>query len=199
MGDALISKLKNSAVVIVALALTLTLNACATGSSDVPSPSPTGIAVEEKLLDVVVKLPASFFQNMTPDEIQAKADEAGYSAVVGDDGSVTYTIPQPVYQKMMKDMEAAVEDTIAKDLLDEPSIQGITHDAGFTKFEMTVDRAAFEASMPASFVALGLGLQGMLYQSFDGVPDADRRVEVTYVDGATGETFGSYVLPDAFH
>lgn len=110
---------------------------------------------------------------------------------------MTYKIPQPVYQKLLVDMADGIDDGITETLTTETSIHDITHNAKFSTFTMTVNRAEFEGSPPAGFVAFGLGIQSMIYQSFDGVAEADRRVVVSYVDGSTGEEFGSYPLPDA--
>lgn len=184
----------------IAIGAVVLLAACSPQTSDSPTASATpqaAIEVEQQLLDVVVTLPASFFSELTPEEIVARAEDAGYRADVAADGSVTYTIPRIVYQTLMQDLTSGIEQSISETLETETSINDIAHNAEFTSFTMTVDRAAFEGSLSAGFVALGLGLQGMFFQSFNGVAEADRRVVVSYVDGATGEAFGSYVLPDA--
>lgn len=189
-----------SVVVAAAMVCALATGCSPSGQSSDPRVSPTanaGISVEEKILDVDVTLPASFFNDMTPDEIQAKAEEAGYKAVVADDGTVTYTIPKPLHQKLIADMATSIDESIAEALTSEVSVQGIVHDADFATFTMTVDRAGFEKSMSASFIPFTLGIAAMFYQAFDGVAQPDRRVVVTYVDGATGEEFDTYVLPDA--
>lgn len=184
----------------VAVAAIVTLGGCSATGGTSPSASPTGeagIEVGQELLDVVVTLPASFFSGTTEEQILASADEAGYRAEVAADGSVTYTIPRLAYQEVLSEMAGSIDDGIEETLETQPSITEITHDPSFTNFTMTVDRAAFEGSITAAFVPLGLGIQGMFFQSFNDVAEADRRVVVTYVDGATGEEFGSYVLPDA--
>lgn len=197
----MIASLRTLTVVALAVVICTTAAACSVPDpGGDPAVSPTaegGIAVEENLLNVEITLPASFFNGMTSEQIQAKAEESGYTAEVSPDGVVTYTIPKNVHQELMAGMETGIDDSIAETLTTEASVESITHDANFTNFRMTVDRAAFEGSLSAAFVALGLGLQAMFYQAFDGVADSDRRVVVTYIDGITGEEFGTYVLPDA--
>lgn len=191
---------RSSGLSALAVAAMITLGGCSATVGASPSASPTGeagIEVGQELLDVVVTLPASLFTGTTEEQILASAEEAGYRAEVAADGSVTYTIPRAIYQGLLSDMSVSIDDSIDETLATQPSITEITHDTSFTTFRMTVDRAAFEGSISAAFVALGLGIQGMFYQSFNDVAEADRRVVITYVDGATGEEFGSYVLPDA--
>lgn len=153
--------------------------------------------MDEKILDVELTLPASFFNDMSADEIRAKAAEAGYKAAVSADGTVTYTIPKPLHQKLISEMGANIDKGIAETLASETSVKDIVHDSKFTSFKMTVDRASFEGSFSASLIPVGLGLQAMFYQAFDGVVEADRRVVVSYVDVTSGKEFGTYVLPDA--
>lgn len=195
------SKLKIVSVAVsVALVCTMATACSQSGESDDPKTSATaepGISVEEKIFDVEVTLPASFFEDMSAEEIQAKAVESGYKADVAADGTVTYTIPKPVHQKLMVDMATNLDESIAETLSSEGSIQDIVHDAKFANFKMTVDRASFENSMSAAFVPFSLGIGAMFYQAFDGVAQTDRRVVVAYIDGATGEEFNTYVLPDA--
>jgi len=58
-----------------------------------------------------------------------------------------------------------------------------------------VDRAAYENSFDG-FAALGLGLQGMFYQAFDGVPSDKLKVTINIQDESTGEIFNTVVYPD---
>jgi hypothetical protein len=169
----------------------------ATSTPEASSSADGGIAVEEKLLDVVVTLPEAFFNEMTPEEIRASAKESGYAAVVNDDGSVEYTIPKSLHKEIISEMAAGIDDSIAETLASEASIQKITHDNKFADFVMTVDREAFDGSISAKFVPFGVGIQAMFYQSFDGVGLDDRRVVITYIDADSGEEFDTYILPDA--
>lgn len=189
---------------IAAGALVVALAAC---SPVTESPAPEssadastneGIQVDKGGDSVVITLPAAFFEGMSAEDIEAAAEEQGYTdTLVNEDGSVTYTIPKDVHDKALTAMSDQIDATIEKTLADEPSILDITHDSGYTSYEVTADRAAFEASFSASLVGFTLAMSSMFYLAFDGVPTEDQRVEVLYLDAATGEQFGSYVLPDA--
>ena len=74
------------------------------------------------------------------------------------------------------------------------SIQDITYNDSFTEFTMIVDKATYENSMD-EFAALGLGMNGMFYQVFDGVKDY--KVTVNVKDASTGEVFKTIVYPDS--
>ncbi|MBH0052752.1 MULTISPECIES: hypothetical protein [unclassified Salinibacterium] len=197
----MIVRTKTMSVIAAAIVACTMMSGCASsGASNDPEPSSSaegGIAVEEKFLDVVVTLPASFFEDMNAEEIQTSAEESGYKAVVNDDGSVEYTIPKSVHAELIAEMASGIDDSIAETLSTEASIEEITHDDKFATFAMTVDRAAFEDSFSAQFIPFSLGLQAMLFQSFDGISLDDRRVVVTYIDSASGEEFDTYELPDA--
>ncbi|MBH0116942.1 hypothetical protein I6E52_08795 [Salinibacterium sp. NG253] len=197
----MIVRTKTMSVIATAIVACTMMAGCASSgaSSDPESSSSTegGIEVEEKLLDVVVTLPASFFEEMSEEEIQANAEESGYKAVVNDDGSVEYTIPKSVHAELIAEMASGIDESIAETLSTEASITEITHDDKFETFAMTVDRAAFDSSFSAKFIPFGLGIQAMFFQSFDGVSIDDRHVVVSYIDAASGEEFDTYVLPDA--
>ena len=61
---------------------------------------------------------------------------------------------------------------------------------------MIVDKAAFENSFDGSTV-LGIGLQGSMYQLFNGANPDDYKVTISTKDEATQEVFGEVIYPDA--
>ncbi|WP_141629979.1 hypothetical protein [Salinibacterium sp. PAMC 21357] len=189
-----------SVIATAIVACTLMTGCASSGASSDPESSSSaegGIGVEEKILNVVVTLPANLFEDTSEEEIHARAEGSGYKAVVNDDGSVEYTIPKSVHAELIAEMASGIDESIADTLIREAPIEEITHDGEYSAFAMTVNRAAFEESFSAGFVPITLGTRAMFYQLFDGVSIDDRRVVVTYIDSASGEEFDTYVLPDA--
>jgi hypothetical protein len=93
-------------------------------------------------------------------------------------------------------MKISLDDSIDQSLVDQAGvITDITYNKGITEFSVSVDKAAYESSMGAGFIAFSLGLQGMFYQLFDGV--AEPKTTINFIDAATGEVFDTVVYPDA--
>lgn len=157
----------------------------------------TGIEVDKGLLNVEITLPASFFQG-DPEQAIANAKANGVSeAVVNEDGSVTYKMSKATHEKMLKDMKDQAVQTIEEFVNDEElaSIRDIEYNDKLSEYTVIVDRAAYENSFDG-FIVLGLGMQGMFYQAFDGVPSEKQKVTINVKDQATGEIFHSVVFPD---
>jgi hypothetical protein len=160
-------------------------------------PDETGIEVDKGLLNVEITLPASFFQG-DPEQAIANAKANGVSeAVVNEDGSVTYKMSKATHEKMLKDMKDQAVQTIEEFVNDEElaSIRDIEYNDKLSEYTVIVDRAAYENSFDG-FIVLGLGMQGMFYQAFDGVPSEKQKVTINVKDQATGEIFHSVVFPD---
>jgi hypothetical protein len=68
----------------------------------------------------------------------------------------------------------------------------ITYDTELANFDVTVNRAAYEAQEEPSPIADILGLQGMFYQLFMGVAIVDQEpVLINFIDVSTDETFST--------
>lgn len=156
----------------------------------------SGIEVDKGLLNVEITLPASFFQGDTEQAIENAKSQGVSEAVVNEDGSVTYKMSKATHEKMLKEMKDQAAQTIEEFANDEDfaSIKDITYNDKLSEFTMIVDREAYENSFDG-FVALGLGLQGMLYQAFDGVPSEKQKVTINIKDQSTGEVFDTVVYP----
>lgn len=209
---------------IIAFVALFALSACAGGSKDTNAPSAdagaqtgassqqadktrdgnrqedgqqSGIEVDKGRLNVEITLPASFFRGDAEQAIEDAIAKGVSEAVVNEDGSVTYKMSKATHEKMLKEMKDQAVQTIGEFINDEDfaSIKDIKYNDKLTEFTMIVDRAAYENSFDG-FVALGLGLQGMLYQSFDGVPSGKQKVTINVKDQNTGEVFDTVIYPD---
>lgn len=186
-----------------ALALTISLiSACgasdAGGTAD-PSSSAQGIEVDENLLTVDVTVPASFYegQEITQAQLDADAKEKGYSkAKLNDDGSVSFTMSRAAYKQALAEMKKAVDDYIQETVNNQPEIfKEITYNDSMTKFEVAVDRAAFESDFTAGMIQLGIGILAGFYQAFaDGASEA--KIQIDYMDATSGEIFSTVNLPE---
>ena len=206
------------AIIVLVLVIGFVLSACSGGSKEANSSAgassgaagsgtektetgeQSGIEVDKGLLNVEITLPASFFDEEEMDQAIAKAKADGVNEViVNDDGSVTYKMSKATHEKMLKEMKDSLvqlkeELTSGEDF---KSIKDIVFNDKLTEFTMTVDRGAFENSFEG-FAILGLGFQGMFYQTFDGVPSENIKVTIHLKDEKTGEVFNTVVYPDAW-
>ncbi|MGA4515671.1 hypothetical protein ACPA0F_00190 [Solibacillus silvestris] len=156
------------------------------------------LAVDKGLLNVELTLPAEFFEDETPEEIEAAAKEKGVKEVkVNPDGSVYYKMSKSAHKKMMKEMEESIVSTV-DDLVngeDFKSFKEISYNKDFTEFDVTVDTASFENSFDA-FGLMGLAYVSMFYSAFDGKSSDDIKTKVNLIDEKTGEQTESMVFPD---
>lgn len=157
------------------------------------------INVDENLLTVDVTLPPAFFEDETPEEIEAAAKENGFlKCVVHEDGSVTYTMTKLKRAEILRDFKGTIDESITELTSggeNEPqSFRSIIYNAGVTQFDVRVDRTAYENSWLGSFYIIQLYLLGGYYQLFNGVPNEQIDVIVNVIDDSSGEVFntGSY-------
>jgi hypothetical protein len=156
------------------------------------------IDVDQGLLNVTITLDAALFGYTYPNEVIEEARINGITATHNDDGSFTYVMSRSTHNEMMQDMSIGIEESIAEILYDDTmvtSVLDITHANNFTEFNIIVSREDFESSFLDPFVIFTFGVQGMMYQAFNGTPD--NNVTVNVVDSVTNEIFQTVVYPDA--
>ncbi|MDQ0187761.1 hypothetical protein ACFOST_22640 [Cytobacillus kochii] len=157
------------------------------------------VNVDKGLLNVELTLPASFFEGEDIDTVIAEAKKEGVSEVTkNEDGSLTYKMPKSEHKKMMAEMGTSITDSIEemKSSEDYVSIKDVTHNKSYTEFTLLVDKESYENSMDG-FAIFGLGLQGSMYQMFNGANPEDYKVKVFVKDEATEEVFDEVIYPDA--
>ena len=203
---------------LTAFATLLLLAACSSDpapTSKEPSPTPEHttpatsatptdppaqqIEVDKNLLSVEITLPASMFAGQDLDQVIASAKADGVSEVTkNEDGSITYKMPKSLHNEMMAEMEKGIVEYVdeLKTSEDYASIKDVKHNEKFTEFNVIVDKEAFEGSFDG-FATLGLGMQGMIYQSFDG--SKDNKVTINVKDETSGEIISTAVYPDALN
>lgn len=168
-------------------------------NSVVEEESSAGIEVDEGLFNVEITIPAEFFAlgGQTEADIAANAKESGYeNYVLNADGSVTYTMSKAAHNAALQEMRDGIDDSIQEAVNESPDVfQSVTYNDAATKFDVTVDRAEYDASFGAGFISFTLGISGMFYQMFDGVPTEEQGVVINFIDGATGEMFDTQTWP----
>lgn len=89
-----------------------------TSTQEPNSEDSQGISVDENLLTVEVTIPASFFEEETPEEIKAGAADSGMiSCDINDDGSVTYKMTKAKHRELMASIrDGSYNDMVEREL-----------------------------------------------------------------------------------
>ena len=156
-----------------------------------------GVSVENKLFDVELTLPASFFDDETPTELTDEQKENGFKSMkANEDGSVTYKIGKSEYDKLLKKIHDSAFEAISNISNDFASVVEIKMSSDFKKATIIVERQAFENSFDG-FVVLGLWMQSSFCQMFAGVKESDMKLTMDFQDNNTSEIFDTVIYPDA--
>ncbi|MEH6941053.1 hypothetical protein [Bacillus sp. JJ722] len=190
-----------SVKILLLLLLSISLVACSSNDDEKKEKKENNDAVEvdKGLLNVDVTLPAAFFEGEDIDTTIAQAKKDGVKEVIkNEDGSLTYKMSKSHHKKVMKEMEKTVKDSIKeletnKDLA---SIKRVETNKSFSEFTIVVNQADYENSMDG-FAILGIAMQSMVYQLFDGVKPDDYKATIHLKDEATSKVFDTIVYPDA--
>lgn len=176
------------------IGLLLTLVAC--GSNKTNGFEETDYLKFEKN-DVILTLPAEFFEQQTEEEIKRDADGEQIKDVkINDDGSVTYTLSKERHKEIVDNFKSQIDQSV-KDIQngdDYPSIKKIEMKDDYAVYDIYVDRATFENSMDM-FATITLYIGSSYYQGFSGYGD-QLKVTLNYYDDETKELFQSVVLPE---
>lgn len=190
-------------ILALILALALCLSLCACGADEAPaasvqekeeSPAPVEqeeagdesagvVEVEEKLFDVVINIPASFFEEESAEEIMANAEEQGIKKCeIHDDGSVTYTMSKQRHGELMEEFYADAEESFASMLEGEGAVASfvdIQHNENLSEINVTVNDQYTVWDM---FNGFAFYILGAYYQIFDGADPDTVDVVVNFID-----------------
>ena len=175
---------------LLACALMLSLAACG-GSSNQNSDTgnSSAVKVDESLFNVDVTLAASFFDDMTEDEIKEKAKENGYlSCKINEDGSVTYTMTKKKHTEMLNQLKDNLDELISGYLNGDNKVSSfvdIQHNEDFSEVNIYVDSSQYTSW--DSLYAMSFYIAGAYYQAYSGVSADDVDVVVNFVDDSTQE------------
>ena len=156
------------------------------------------IPVDENLLEVEISLPASFFQDMTAEEIQEAAAENGYGqCVIHDDGSVTYTMSQAKQNEILAEFKNSIDESIQGMLEGEDAVesfQKIEYNDDISEVNVYVDKEKYIQFDAFSCLVFYFG--GIYYQIFSGADPDTIDVTIHFIDAATNETFNTISYRD---
>ena len=136
------------------------------------------VAVDDSLLTVDVTLGSAFFEDSTPEEIQAAAKENGFlKCRINDDGSVTYTMTKAKRKEFLNEYEKSIEENLKAFIEGDQAVasfQEIRHNGDFSEFNVYMDTE--KATMWDTFYCIPLYLSGAYYQVFAGSAGRDRQL-----------------------
>lgn len=159
------------------------------------------IEVDRGLLSVEITLPADFIGDDDPvaytDGIASEIGIDWSDRTVNPDGSVTVKLSRAEHGRLMDELRAGFDEALLAMPDSYESVQSATANRDYDRFEVVVDRAAFESSFDG-FVSLEILLYAGFYGIFNGDDPESARLEIEFIDAATGEVFDTRVAPDDF-
>ena len=146
------------------------------------------IQTENGILTATITFPKDLVgEEITQEEIDAKAGEKYISGKLNEDGSVTYKMTKKQHKEMMDGVIDSIESSLNEMVEGEDySFTEIKHNKDFTEFNITI--AGEELSFADSIATLGFYMYGGMYGIFTG-HKADH-VVVNYYN-ANGELISS--------
>lgn len=165
-------------------------------SEDNAGESDESIEVDEGLFNVEITIPASLSESISEEDLSENVDEQGWTSGTKNlDGSVTYVMTKGQRDDYLEEMKQSLNETLEQTIAEEPNVyKEITYNGNVSKFEVVVDREAYENSF--SFIQFTINISAYFYQLFDGVPPDNFLVEIDYVDEITGDIFDTYNSED---
>ncbi len=156
------------------------------------------IEVDRSLLSVEITIPASLAGEADVDGLVSEFSAEGIDvsdARRNADGSITYKMSRGDHRRLLTSLRESFVESFEEASEDFDSVQSITFNNDLTRFRITVDRAAFENSFDGFVIFLPLFAAG-IYAAFDGRDPEGMRIDVYYVDAATGQVYDTFVAPD---
>lgn len=147
------------------------------------------VEVEKELFDVTLTIPADYVEATTQEELDEAAKEYGYTAILNEDGSATYTMSKSQHKKMMEDFTSNIQESLDKMVGSEeyPNITSVTANSDFTTFTVTTKNE--EPDLAESFSIMAFYMYGGMYNIFNGT-EVDN-IHVDFVNADSGEIISS--------
>lgn len=126
------------------------------------------IQTENGILTVTITMPADLAKGTTQEELDAAKGKSYLSAVVNEDGSVTFKMTRLQHRNMLNQLSDSFESSIQEMIDDNETytISKVTHNRDFTVFDVTLDGT--EAGLNDSFSVLSFYMYGGIYGVFSG-------------------------------
>ena len=126
------------------------------------------IQTENGIFIATVTLPKDFVgDEITQEEIDAKAGDTYISGKLNEDGSVTYKMTKKQHKAMLDSIVSSLESSFEKMVQSEDySFTSIKHNKDFTQFDVTV--STDELGLAESFATMMFYMAGGVYGVFSG-------------------------------
>lgn len=125
------------------------------------------VEVESGILTVSITLPAEFAEGVTQEQLDAGKGTSYQSAVLNEDGTVTYKMTKKQHKEMLKGLSDSFDESFNKMIDDENySISGITHNDDFTVFDVTLEGT--EVGFNDTLSIMTFYISGGMYGIFNG-------------------------------
>lgn len=150
--------------------------------------------------DVEITLPEEFFDSNDLEAIEKDiTDQVDAEVKENKDGTLSLTMSKKEHDKWLGEVRETLDDGIKEIASDDSfqSISDIEHNKDYTEFSVFVDAALYEESFD-SFVSFSIGLQGVMYQIFNGEDMEKQKVVVKIIDEDSNETIDEINFPEAF-
>jgi len=191
--------MKKFTALLLAFLMLFSLVACG-GNEEAPD-STLEAKLSQGLRDVTVTLPASFVEwigDGEPVDWNETYNQEGIKEVIENaDGSVSIVMTTITHMQMLREMKLSIDESISEIVDDEAtSFLGITYNSDLTVFDFTVNKAQYENSLDAVYVAM-FPLLPSLYQVFAGTNPI--QVTINLVDADTNEIFDTIINQDVYN
>ena len=149
------------------------------------------VEVSNGLLIVSLTVPAQYAEGATKEKLDAGAGENYQSAVINEDGSVTYKMTKEQHRNMLASIRDSIDDSLQEIIDDNEhySISTIDYNKSITEFNIHLD--GNELSLGDSFIAFGFYMIGGMYNVFTGQNVDNIVVNYYSADGTLIETANS--------
>ena len=149
------------------------------------------VEVSNGILTVSLTLPAEFAEGATQEALDADAGETYQSAVLNEDGSVTFRMTKEQHRKMLNSIRESIDESL-QTLIDDNehyNIAAIDYNRSMTEFNIQLD--GNEPSMADEFAVLEIYMYGGMYSIFTGEKVDNITVNYYAADGTVIETANS--------
>lgn len=147
------------------------------------------VEVEKELFDVILTIPAEYIGETTQEELDAAGAEAGYTVVLNEDGSATYTMTKSQHKELLAGISESINKSLEEMIGSEdyPSFTDIAANEDYTTF--TITTTSTELDMNESFSVMLFYTYGGMYNIFTG--NTVDNIHVDFVNADSGEVISS--------
>jgi hypothetical protein len=156
------------------------------------------VAVDGTSLTTVT-YPREFIGDVSEKELKSDAEADGWDteATLNSDGSVTYTMTQNEFQRILDGYRQVIDETIESQIAENPLLyESVTYTDDFSEFEVLADPSQEMLFFPR-LLSTELADKAFVLRLFSGVASEDNYTVVNTIDSVTGElidTFDSRVF-----